>query len=251
MRELPRLGALAPLAVAVSLLSACGTITLPAAVKMSNGEALMGTTTAAISGGKFQVATPRGDVTCSGDYDALDTRPVITAPVRCSDGRYGTITVLRAPDGMSGTGSVRLADGATGNVAFGRAASSVIEPVAFPPAPAAEPVAVSPGVSPQYALTTSDANGSAPTVDRGPTTYGAVGGGYSSSSGRVYTGNCPTPESLDAAGHRCGARSAASRPGGYDGYGSWATTPSYGGTVSVRGYYRKNGTYVRSYTRRR
>ncbi|WP_454850507.1 hypothetical protein [Rhizobium binxianense] len=76
---------------------------------------------------------------------------------------------------------------------------------------------------------------------------------YSAPSVRTYTGNCPTPESLDAAGHRCGARSAASRAGGYDGYGSWANTPSYssGGTVNVRGYYRKDGTYVRGYTRRR
>lgn len=43
---------------------------------------------------------------------------------------------------------------------------------------------------------------------------GAVG---STNSGG-YPGNCPTPDSLDIDGHRCGARSAASRPGGYTGY---------------------------------
>jgi predicted secreted protein len=78
-----------------------------------------------------------------------------------------------------------------------------------------------------------------------------VGSTYLGSSSRAYTGNCPTPESLDAAGHRCGARSAASRPGGYSGYGTWATSARSYGTVNVRGYYRKNGTYVRSYSRRR
>jgi hypothetical protein len=29
-----------------------------------------------------------------------------------------------------------------------------------------------------------------------------------------YRGNCPCPYNLDRAGHRCGARSAYSRPGG-------------------------------------
>ncbi|ACI57409.1 hypothetical protein Rleg2_4147 [Rhizobium leguminosarum bv. trifolii WSM2304] len=215
----------------------CGTITLPAAVKMNDGQALVGTTTAALSGGTFQVATPKGDISCSGNYDALDTRPVISAPVRCSDGRYGTITVLRSPDGMSGTGTVTLADGSNGNLAFGRAAPTVLaaENSAYPPTPASL-ASVSPGsemagssVSPAYAASST----------------------YTPST-RVYTGNCPTPESLDAAGHRCGARSAASRPGGYDGYSAWArTTPSYGESVYVGGYYRKNGTYVRGYTRKR
>jgi hypothetical protein len=192
-------------------LSGCGSITLPAAVKMSGGETLIGTTTAATSGGSFQVSNATGTLKCSGTYDPFDTSPVITAPVSCDDGRYGTITVTRAPNGMSGTGTVNLADGSSGNLAFGRTAASV--------------------VSSQSIATTS------------------LGiGGYTS---RQYTGNCPTPESIDAAGKRCGARSAASRPGGYDGYGSWSS-PSYGGgSVYVRGYYRRNGTYVRSHYRRR
>ncbi|ULJ74396.1 hypothetical protein [Rhizobium gallicum] len=207
----------------------------------------MGKTTAAISGGRFEVASPKGDVTCSGNYDALDTRPIISAPVRCSDGRYGTITVERAPDGMSGTGNVNLADGSIGSVAFGREAASVLAMGnTFPPAPV---IAPSVGQPPQLASLPSLGSGD----NSGAYSAGAAStGGYSPSSSRVYTGNCPTPESLDAAGRRCGARSAASRPGGYDGYGAWASpTPSYGGTVSVRGHYRRNGTYVRGYTRRR
>lgn len=97
-------------------------------------------------------------------------------------------------------------------------------------------------------------SGSAVSAEAYPTTYSpSYSVGQYGASTPTYTGNCPTPESLDAAGHRCGARSAGSRPGGYDGYGSWArSTPSYGGgTTYVRGYYRKNGTYVRPHTRRR
>ncbi|ANM17181.1 hypothetical protein AMK06_CH02287 [Rhizobium sp. N541] len=207
-------------------LAACGTVTLPAAVKMNDGQALMGTTTAAVSGGTFQVATPKGDISCSGNYDAFDTSPVTSAPVHCSDGRYGTITVLRSPDGVSGAGAVSLADGAKGNLAFGRAAPTVLaaEDNALPLAPTTL-ASVSPG-----------SEMSTPAYE-GSSTYAP--------STRVYTSNSPTPESLDAAGHRCGARSAASRPGGVDGYLSGARpAPRYGGSVYVRGYYRKNGTYV-------
>ncbi|MBY5831891.1 hypothetical protein HFN47_22450 [Rhizobium leguminosarum] len=236
------------LVLAALPLVGCGTITLPAAVKMNDGQALVGTTTAAISGGTFQVSTPKGDVSCSGNYDALDTRPVISAPVRCSDGRYGAITVLRSPDGMTGTGTVALADGSTGNLAFGRAAPTVLAPdtSAFSDAPASPATSAS---STDWAKVTlpSDNNAAGNTaspVYAVPSTYAP--------STRVYTGNCPTPESIDTAGRRCGARSAASRPGGYDGYSAWAKpTPSYGGSVYVGGYYRKNGTYVHGYTRRR
>lgn len=93
---------------------------------MEDGQALTGTTTAAVSGGHFEVSAPGGTLTCKGNYDALDTRPVMTTPVTCSDGRYGTVTVIRTPDGMAGTGTVTLASGERGSVGFGREASSVL-----------------------------------------------------------------------------------------------------------------------------
>ncbi len=214
------------------LLCSCGSITLPAAVKMTNGEVLTGTTTASVEGGSFQVATPNGNIVCRGNYDAFDTRPTISAPVACSDGRYGTITVTRAPSGRSGVGTVSLVDGASGSVAFGSGAGDVL--TGSRPGPGSYA-----GVYPAYAGDTY------PPRPASSSSHGSYSSG-------VYTGNCPTPESLDAAGRRCGARSAASRPGGYNGYGSWAST-SYGGGGStyVRGYFRKNGTYVRPHYRRR
>ncbi|MBB4103578.1 hypothetical protein GGQ66_002136 [Rhizobium borbori] len=199
-------------------LQSCGSITVPAAVKMDSGEAYVGTTTAAISGGTFQVTATSGVVTCSGTYDAFDTNPVISAPVRCSDGRYGTITVLRNPDMRGGSGTVTLANGSHGRVAFGRNASSVLS----------APIAMS-GL-PTPSSTT-------------------IGESYSSGGG-VYTGNCPTPESIAADGKRCGKRSAAYKAGGYSGYGLMSSARSYGGSTYVRGHYR-NGSYVRGHYRRR
>ena len=199
--------------VAPMALSGCGSITVPAAVKMDNGEAYVGTTTAALSGGTFQVSATSGSVTCSGTYDALDTNPVISAPVRCSDGRYGTITVVRNPDLRGGAGSVLLADGSSGSVAFGKNAASVF------------------AASPSYSSLSSSA---------------ASSGSYSSGA---YTGNCPTPESIAADGKRCGKRSAAYKDGGYSGYQSSAYS-SYGGSTWVRGHYRK-GRWVRGHSRRR
>jgi len=207
------------------LLSSCGSVTLPAAVRLQDNSVLIGTTTASMSGGTFQVAKPDGSVRCSGTYDALDTRPTIAVPFTCTDGKYGTATVTRNPQGRSGQGFALLSDGSQASLAFGDQAAAVVNPTSvalasFPPAPTAleQP------------------------------TYSA-----SDAATRTYVGNCPTPDSLDARGRRCGARSAASRPGGYDGYGGWSTNraSSYGGSTYVRGYYRKNGTYVRGHYRRR
>jgi hypothetical protein len=75
-----------------------------------------------------------------------------------------------------------------------------------------------------------------------------------------YTGNCACPDDTDSAGRRCSARSAYSRSGGYSAvcnvdkpsYAYKPYKPTYGGgTTYVKGYYRKNGTYVRPHTRRR
>jgi hypothetical protein len=207
------------------ILAGCGTYTTPAAVKLDDGTALMGTTTAAVSGGHFQLATADKSLSCSGNYDALDLKPTISIPVTCSDGRYGTAVVTRNPDGLGGRGYVTTSDGKHGVVAFGNNAGDILIQ------------------QPSYAFNSPSTLSSS--------AYGTSSPSYST---RSYTGNCPTPDSLDAAGRRCGARSAASRSGGYDGYGGWAPTyrrsySSFGGSTYVRGHYRKNGSYVRPHYR--
>ncbi len=206
---LPLLGALA----------SCGSFTLPAAVQLPDGTAMIGTTTAAMSGGSFQVATPDRSMTCSGTYDATDMTPTISVPVTCSNGLFGTAVVTRDPSGTSGSGTFKASDGSVGRVAFGNSSGEIL------------------------ATRSGNHASSSSLVGSGSASY---------RMSRSYTGNCPTPDSLDAAGRRCGARSAASRPGGYSGYGSWASArPTYsGGSTYVRGHYR-NGRWVRGHTRRR
>ena len=99
-----------------------------------------------------------------------------------------------------------------------------------------------------------------------------------------YSGNCPCPYNTDRAGRRCGGRSAWSRPGGasplcYEGDVTQSRVDAYrkknskptvaqpkktastrsvrrpssrsssSGRVYVRGYYRKDGTYVKPHYR--
>lgn len=201
-------------------LQSCGSITLPAAVKMEDGTALVGTTTAAASGGKFEVATSNRSLICNGTYDAFDTSPSIIVPVVCTDGQSGTASITRTPNGMAGYGIATLSSGQKGVVGFGSRAAEILSSpstqagLRYPAAPSS--------LSSTYGITQS-----------------ALG----------VTGNCPTPDSIAADGKRCGARSAASRPGGFTGYG-YTPYRSYSKSSYVRGHFR-NGSYVRGHYRRR
>lgn len=131
-------------AIAGLAMAGCATsYTTPAAVRLSTETVLIGTTTAALSGGTFEVSAPDGSLKCAGTYDAYDTSAVLSAPFTCSDGRYGTVTVTRSPDRLSGTGTIALSDGSFGAVAFGKDAASAIEPAptAAPPVSAAPALA--------------------------------------------------------------------------------------------------------------
>ncbi|MUT27296.1 MULTISPECIES: hypothetical protein [Mesorhizobium] len=195
------------LVVALMSLTACGSVTLPAAVKLSDGTSMVGTTTAAVSGGTFKVATADGALTCSGTYDALDTTPIISVPVTCSNGKLGSAVVTRAADGMSGSGYIETSDGRTGLVAFGNNADRVLGNLspATVGAGAATPVIAS--AAPQ-----------------GPSAVPS--GTYTPSTGGSPTG-CVSPNQ----------------------YGAISCITGLPKTNYVRGYFRKNGTYVRPYYR--
>ncbi|HEV7253882.1 MAG TPA: hypothetical protein VGN97_12420 [Mesorhizobium sp.] len=128
------------------ILAGCGTLTVPAAVRLSDGTVMIGTATAAVSGGTFAVATSDSSTRCSGTYNALDTTPTISVPVVCSDGRYADATVTRSRDGMSGTGFAVVSDGTLARVAFGNNALTAVTPIesqaqtAFPTDRAPAPV---------------------------------------------------------------------------------------------------------------
>jgi len=161
--------------------------------------------------------------TCSGVYYRSGSEMEITVPVQCSDGRTGAIAIRTNEIGHPQLGTMTLADESVVHATF------------------------RPILGDRHAYADA-ANLSAPTpaylaaIKRQRTSI--VRSSAVTSSGSIYMGNCPTPDSYDSAGRRCGARSAASRAGGY--------TPRYysSGRTYVRGHYRK-GRYVRSHYRRR
>jgi hypothetical protein len=113
-------------AVAAVMLGCCGcAVTLPVAVvgKGVPGGVMRGTTTAALSGGSFNVSN--GSLSCGGGYNALDTSPTISIPVLCNDGRKGIVNATRDNSGMSGGGHFTLTDGTTGDFIFGSAAAQL------------------------------------------------------------------------------------------------------------------------------
>jgi hypothetical protein len=106
-------------ASAALLLAGCGSITVPASGITSTGEAFYGQATASLSEGKFQVTNAAG-VVCSGNYDPLDRSRELTVPFTCTDGRSGTIHIVRNKDLMGGAGTGVFSDGTTGEFKFGK-----------------------------------------------------------------------------------------------------------------------------------
>ncbi len=105
---------------AVALLTGCAE-SFPVVGSTSKGVQFTGAAVAALSGGTFQITATNG-VACNGTYDDLSLSRVITAPVTCSDGRYGDLTITRTPDLEAGTGSGTLNDGTRITFRFGRLA---------------------------------------------------------------------------------------------------------------------------------
>jgi hypothetical protein len=115
MRVLPALTAF----LVAPVIAGCST-TVPVAVVSKDGV-MRGTSTASLSGGSFEVS--RGELKCSGTYNALDTSVTITMPVLCNDGRKGIVTATREQGGQSGGGRIRMDDGTEADFIFGEAAN--------------------------------------------------------------------------------------------------------------------------------
>jgi phage-related tail fiber protein len=95
---------------------------VPVVVIIPKGQVLRGTSTATLSGGSFLVTD--GVLTCTGNYNSMDTSPTITMQTLCSDGRKGFIVSTREASGSSGHGQVHLNDGTSGEFVFGHAAEN-------------------------------------------------------------------------------------------------------------------------------
>ena len=113
-----RYGTLAAV-TALSALAGCGTITVPASGITSKGEKFYGQATASMSEGKFQVTNQTG-VLCSGNYDPMSRARELDVSFTCTDGRTGTLHIVRNPNLMGGVGTGTFSDGTTGDFKFGR-----------------------------------------------------------------------------------------------------------------------------------
>jgi hypothetical protein len=110
------------------LLAGCTTgwmITYPMVGKLSDGSTARGNLWVDVmfGVGTFEWLTVYG-LRCTGDFDALDSRPTITIPVTCNDGQSGTVIatsntsrVIEAS--FAGTADARLENGLTGRFIFG------------------------------------------------------------------------------------------------------------------------------------
>ena len=252
-------------------LSGCGNYTTSAVVKTSTGQTLIGTTTASLSGGTFQVAANDG-LQCYGTYDSLDPQPTISAPITCNDGRVGTLLVTRTTDGLSGSGVALLSDGTEARIGFGRLSAGIAQ-TTYPSSTTAglgdfsSPIVEQP-VYRQTLLTPVSSNpnlGSDSAVSSENTP-----------SRQSRSGVCDCPYDVMSNGQRCGGRSAWSRPGGTSPvcystesevapkpqsllrpscsetgscFGDISVNTGRPKTTYVRGYCRKNGRCVGGYYR--
>lgn len=95
-----------------------GIMTVPASGELTTGERFEGSATAGLKIGTFSVTSAAA--TCTGSYDPLSRERRMILPVTCTDGRTGTIDVMRDRRLTSGEGTVTFIDGTTGTFRFGR-----------------------------------------------------------------------------------------------------------------------------------
>lgn len=111
------LSRLTPALAGLSILSACATGYTVPVTGMIGADAAQGEAVARTDGnGTFWVETIDG-LRCDGTYDSRITAPTIRVPVKCSDGRTGSLLATR--QGMSGTVIGKLNDGTEGRFVFG------------------------------------------------------------------------------------------------------------------------------------
>lgn len=111
-----------PLASIIAALALAGCVTtVPVVAIGDNGFVLRGTATATQSGGSFMLSG--SGTSCGGTYNAQDTSITISLVIFCNDGRKGIGIVTRDSSGLSGSGRVRMEDGAALDFIFGQTAA--------------------------------------------------------------------------------------------------------------------------------
>jgi hypothetical protein len=106
----------------IASLTSC--VSVPVAARSSEGEKFVGSATAELTSGHFELVSARG-VRCYGTYNQWDPSISLDFKFKCSDGRYGTGTITRDPMGQSGIGIGQANDGTTFDFAMGVATQQI------------------------------------------------------------------------------------------------------------------------------
>jgi hypothetical protein len=110
---------------AIATLSGCA-IHLPVAAKTSDGMTFVGDASASVFTGPGTVTMYSSTgIKAVGHWNPWDSSTTIRGTFDLSDGRHGTLTVTRDPDGMSGVGVGQLSDGTTFTFFVGRAMRAI------------------------------------------------------------------------------------------------------------------------------
>lgn len=110
--------------LSISTLTACE-ITKPVAVISDRGDIMRGTTTASMTGaGSYTVSD--GTISCTGNYNSLDTSTTIPLSILCNNGLTGIGSATRTLDGMSGSGTFTTTDGRNWRFVFGENVAALL-----------------------------------------------------------------------------------------------------------------------------
>lgn len=96
-----------------------GCVTVPVVAKTSTGEKFLGSATASLTSGTFELTSVDG-LRCWGTYNQWDPSTTLRVNFKASDGRYGTALIARDSTGTSGIGTGKANDGTTFDFYMGK-----------------------------------------------------------------------------------------------------------------------------------
>ena len=115
--------------ITIMVLVVCSSCTVKTAIlarPMDGSKPLIGEAVATLSKGTFSASNTEGLV-CEGQYDQWETSPRLDVNVRCNDGRFGKVVVLRSGEYLTnGSGEGELNDGTLFRVYMGEQATQKI-----------------------------------------------------------------------------------------------------------------------------
>ena len=94
----------------LAALLCAGCVSVPVIAKTNTGEKFVGSATASLASGSFELNSARG-LRCWGTYNQWDPSATLAVKFQVSDGRYGTALIARDGERTSGIGTGIANDG--------------------------------------------------------------------------------------------------------------------------------------------